>query len=280
MNNYDTLQRFLFENLPIRGALIHLNQTYRSISDIHPYPATVHQLLGQMLAASALLSASLKYSGSLILQTQSDGAVQPLVAQCTDQLHLRGMAHWDEKRLTRETENLLGKGHLGITIIPNDGKQRYQGVVALEDCDLATSIESYFLQSEQLATCICLFASEQSAHGLMLQQMPEHLDNLNELWEELTTFAKSLTAIELTNLSNEEILYRLFHDHDIRLFEQTPVCFRCRCSIEKMEDALRNFGKTDALELLKTHRVIAVSCEFCNRHYEFDKVDVERIFHS
>lgn len=280
MATRDNLQRFLFEKHNIRGEIVHLNATFNAIKKIHPYPLPIQQLLGKALAAVSLLSATLKYEGSLILQTQGDGPVNPLVAQASHQLHLRGLAKWDDEQIINlhEPTKLLGQGHLGITIIPDGKGERYQGVVQLVDDDLAASLENYFSQSEQLATRVWLFASETSAHGLLLQQMPEMTKDAINIWDELTTLGSTITAEELNHLSNEEILHRLFHEYDIRLFDHDPVCFRCQCSIAKMQQAIITMGREEANDLLKTHKTISVNCEFCNQHYEFDKVDVEQIF--
>lgn len=276
MRSNDRLQRFLFEKHNIRGEIVHLDATYHAIKDIHPYPQPVQKLLGQALAAVSLLSATLKYQGSLILQTNGSGPVDPLVVQCTDTLHLRGMAKYPEALTT--SENLLGEGQLAITIIPDNGKNRYQGIVNLIDDNLANSLEHYFLQSEQLLTKIWLFATEQSAHGIFLQQMPNKVPASQDIWDELCTLTETITLTELMKLSNKDLLHRLFHEHDVRLFDPTPTCFRCSCNIEKMEQAILTLGKSAAEDTLKTHKTISVTCEFCNQHYEFDKVDVAQLF--
>ncbi len=276
----DTLQRFLFENRGIRGELVHLAAAYRAIGDHHPYPKRVHQLLGQALAGTALLSATLKFEGSLILQSQGDGPVTLLVAQCNHHFHLRGLAKWQHNAdfSDAELEGLLGKGQLGITIIPDNSAERYQGIVTLDKAELSHCLEDYFQQSEQLPTLILLTADDTRAAGLLIQQMPDDDHFAEDYWQHVLTLAKSLTVDELLNLDNQTILHRLFHEEDIRLFSAEPVCFRCRCSTEKMEKAVVSFGKDEAQDILKTHNHVVVNCEFCNRHYEFDKVDVERIF--
>lgn len=274
----DTIQRFLFENYGIRGEIVKLQQSYLSILERHPYPLAVQQQLGQLLAASALLSGTIKYEGSLIIQTSTSGGINQLVAQCDNHYHIRGLAHWNKEQDPAALN--LGTGHLAITIIPKDNKDRYQGVVAVEQERLNHCIENYFIQSEQLPTRLWLFANEQFAVGLLLQKMPDSSTQDYPMWEHVSTLSETITADELSELNNEAILHRLFHQEDVRLFKDTPVSFQCSCSIPKMEQAILNLGYKDALALLSTHKMIEVNCEFCNRHYEFDKVDIERIFHQ
>jgi molecular chaperone Hsp33 len=274
----DTLQKFIFEHYGIRGSLVHLGRAYQSILDCHPYPTTVQQPLGQLLAAAALLAATIKFEGSLIIQTQTDGDIKQLVAQCNNQYHIRGLALWNEES---EAESLtIGQGHLAITMIPTDGSDRYQGVVALEAAHLNQCIQQYFEQSEQLPTRLWLFANEECAAGLLLQKMPDSKPEDYPQWENACILAETITAQELLYLDNETILHRLFHEEDVRLFRANPVSFQCSCSIPKMEQAIVNLGYEDAKELLLTHKTILITCEFCNRHYEFDKVDIEKIFRA
>lgn len=277
MRQHDILQRFLFEGSDIRGELVHLNACITALHERHPYPAPVLKILGQALAAVSLLSATIKFEGSLILQTQTDGPINLLVAQSDNNQHIRGLAKWDDERLA--SLDLLGHGHLAITIIPNNAKeQRYQGVVALEGDKLSIALETYFTQSEQLATKIWLASDQKISAGLLLQQLPGDKEQTGAFWEHLETLASTLTEQELLYLENEEILHRLFHQEQVRIFESTPVIFQCQCSIEKMEQAIRTFGQDEVDDILSKEQIIDVTCEFCNRAYKFDRVDITRIF--
>lgn len=278
MIEHDTLQRFLFEKTNIRGELVHLYASYQATSERHSYPLPVKQLLGEALTAAALLSATIKFEGTLILQIHGNGPINLLVTQSNQDLHLRGLAKWEGEIEPGSFAQLTGEGQLAITITPTQG-ERYQGIVKLTGTNLAASIENYFQQSEQLPTCLIIHANEHVAAGLLLQTVPDNLSTQGyDFWEHVITLARTLKAEELLNLSNQEILHRLFHEEDVRLFEAEPVSFRCGCTIERMERALRLFGYQEALDILKTNKVVTVSCEFCRRHYEFDKVDVERVF--
>lgn len=277
MIEYDTLQRFIFENTNVRGEIVRLRASYQAVSERHAYPKIVKELLGETLVAAALLSATIKFEGSLILQVQGDGPLKLLVAQSTHEHHLRGLAQY-EGEITEKTLSAIGKGQLVITIIPNKG-ERYQGIVEIKANNLASSIENYFFQSEQLPTYIFLAADAHGAAGMLLQNMPEVItEKTQNFWEHLMHLAHTLTTAELLQLSNEVILKRLFHEEDVRLFEAEPVSFRCECSLERMERALLIFGYEHTMDIFKTNKHVTVTCEFCNKHYDFDKVDIERIF--
>lgn len=276
MIEYDTLQRFMFEQTNVRGEIVRLRASYQAVSERHAYPKAVKQLLGEGLLSAALLSATIKFDGSLILQIQSQGPINLLVAQSTHDLHLRGLAKWDTT--INNLTPTFGTGHLAITIIRNES-ERYQGIVSLEANNLAASIENYFKQSEQLATYILLAADENTAAGILLQQLPDVVTESSEnFWEHINYLARTLTNQELLTLPNLEILKRLFHEEDIRLFDTEPVTFRCNCDIGRMEKAVAVLGETEAKKLLNEDKTITVTCEFCNYHYQFDAIDIAKIF--
>lgn len=276
MSEHDILQRFLFEESNIRGVIVRLRASYQAVSDRHPYPNLIKELVGEALTAVALLSSTIKFEGLLTLQTQGDGPVSLLVAQSNEQFHLRGLAKW-EGEIT-SLEQALGEGNLAITITPKQG-ERYQGVVKITSRSLAKTIEDYFQQSEQIPTCLMLSADENIAAGFLLQKMPDSMSlTQQDFWDHIVHLTRTLKATELLNLPNQEILHRLYHEENVRLFDAEPVSFRCSCTVERMENAIRLFGYQEALDILKTHKQVVVSCEFCNRHYSFDKVDIERIF--
>jgi molecular chaperone Hsp33 len=279
MLEQDNLQRFLFKDAHIRGEIVRLNKAYNAITERHPYPLPVQQFLGQALAASALLSATIKFSGRLTLQIQSDGPINLLVVQSNEQFYLRGLAKWQaEQEVNANFADAFGKGQLAITIVPTEG-ERYQGIVSLNSNSLASSLENYFHQSEQLPTCLCLFANDQAAAGILLQAMPsDTTEDRYQFWEHLIHLTRTLTVHELMALSNQTVLKRLYPEEDIVLFDAEPVTFRCDCSITKMERALLVMGEQEANTILQTNQHITVTCEFCHYHYNFDKADVARLF--
>lgn len=276
--NADTLQRFIFENANVRGELVRLNSSYHAVGQRHPYPLPLQRLLGEALAAAALLSATIKFTGSLILQVQGDGPVNLLVVQSNEQFHLRGLAKWQGETVPDNFIQATGKGYLAITITPEQG-ERYQGIVALGQENLAGCLQAYFAQSEQLPTYILLVSDAEQVVGILLQIIPSaETTGFNLFWQDVKNIAETFTAHDLLSLSNEDFLKQYFPNRDIRIFTPDPVSFRCSCTVEKMKEALRLYGYGEAKEILKTNRYVTVTCEFCHHHYDFEKADVEQIF--
>lgn len=287
MNNKDIIQRFVFGNANVRGEIVRLEHSFQTIMEQHQYPALIQQLLGQFLVVSALLSAIIKFKGRLTVQLQSSHALRLLLAQCTDDFHLRGLAQWKENLTEDNLLSELKKGTLVISVNSNARNQRYQGVVAWQGDSIAQTIEGYFKNSEQLPTRLWLAINETTAAGLLLQALPndsassmtsEKEQHSAEEWEHLTCLAGTLTSEELLTLENENLLYRLFSQEEVRLFESAPVIFYCECSVKRSENAILLLGREEAEEELKDKQAISVTCEFCNKTYTFDRVDVENIF--
>jgi molecular chaperone Hsp33 len=276
MHNKDTLQRFLFENSNVRGIFVHLGNSYQTALSRYDYPDEVARELGQALAAGTLLSATIKFDGSLIMQTQSEGPINMLVAQCNNKRHIRGLARWQAQSLAAQPTDLYGPGHMTITI-DNRNDERYQGIVSLSGGSLARAIENYFKQSEQLQTHIWLAADQEQAVGMLLQHLPGREPDA-DTWNRIETLGGTLTSEEMLNLSTTEVLYRLFHEEEVRLFEEEPVSFRCSCSRDKVADMLRTLGPVEVRDILAEEGKIEVGCEFCNQQYEFDAVDAEELF--
>jgi molecular chaperone Hsp33 len=273
----DQLHRFLFEELGVRGELVQLGASWRAVRDNRDYPAAVAAQLGQGLAAVMLLSGTIKFSGSLIMQVQSSGPLNLLVAQATDQRTLRGLAHWQAEVPAGDLGATFGDGRLVITAEAPSG-ERYQGIVALEGTGLAEALGNYFQQSEQLSTRLWLACDGEHAAGLFLQRLPGETSEDSDGWERLGALAETLRAEELTTLPAIELLRRLFHEERLRVFEPEPVAYRCGCSRDRIETVLRAMGERDLQELLQTEGRIAADCEFCGREYLFDAVDVAALF--
>lgn len=278
MQRSDTLQRFLFEHSNVRGIFIHLGNSYQTILGRYDYPAEVGQQLGQALVASSLLSSTIKFDGSLIMQTQSSGPINMLVAQSNNQHQIRGLARWQDELLAEKPCNLYGDGHMTITI-DNKNDERYQGIVDLTGGSLARAIENYFKQSEQIQTHIWLAADGQQAVGMLLQHLPGKEPD-QDIWNRIEALGTTLSNEEMLSLSTEEILFRLFHEEEVRLFDAEPISFRCSCSHDKVADMLRALGPDEVHDIIEQEKKISVGCEFCNQQYEFDRVDAEQLFAS
>lgn len=279
MRQGDTLQRFLFEHSNVRGIFIHLNASYAAVSERYDYPLPVRQQLGEALAASALLGATIKFSGSLIMQVQGDGPISLLVAQCNNDRQMRGLARWQADRISGEMTSPYGNGRMVITIDSATSDERYQGIVGVEGGRLNKVIERYFEQSEQLQTRLWLTANDDQAVGMLLQHLPG-VDPDPDLWERIEALGATITEEEMLALPTEDILYRLFHEESVRLFDPEPVSFRCSCSREKIVTMLRALGSDEVHDILREQGKVSVDCDFCNQHYAFDSVDVEEIFAS
>ena len=273
----DCLHRFVFEHSDVRGELAHLDATWQAVLERKEYPPPVRDLLGQAIVAATLLSATIKIDGSLQLQLQGDGPLSLLLVEVTAQRTLRGLAHWDGEVPAGTLLDQVGDARLTLTIDPGSGGERYQGLVAIEKESLAATLEDYFQQSEQLATRLWLAADEERACGMLLQRLPgKSVDD--EDWEHDVCLGETISADELLHLSTRDLLHRLYHEQDVRLFEAEPVSFRCTCSRERIATMLRGLGYAEVQDILEEQGNVSVNCEFCAQGYVFDPVDVERLF--
>lgn len=276
MTGGDSFQRFLFEEIGIRGEWVRLDDSWHTVLGRHDYPELVRAQLGQAMAAVLLLSATIKFKGSLIMQAQGDGPLCTLVAQATDRKTVRGIARWRGEVPDGPLAAVFGTGNLVLTI-QNDASEPYQGIVPLEGQNLAAAIELYFSRSEQLATRLWLAANEHAAAGLFLQQIPTHPCEADD-WDRVALLAGTVTSSELLQLTGDALLHRLFHEEHVRLFEPEAVTFRCSCTRERIERVLVAMGRSEINEIIHEHGQIDVYCEFCNRLYRFDAVDAAGLF--
>jgi len=273
----DTSLRCLFEDADIRGETVHLDAAYREILSIHEYAPGVNRLLGEFLAAAVLLSTNLKYEGRLILQVRSEGQIPLLMVECDHLLQVRAIARGAQEATSDDNAQLLTNGQLAITIDPSSG-QRYQGIVPLVEDSLAHSLDAYFEQSEQLKSRLWLAADGDRAAGLLLQQLPSQVtpDDTERLqqWEHACSLAATVRDEELLQLRAEELLYRLYHEDAVRVFQPAPVSFRCSCSRERTRNALASLDPGEVEELLEELGSIIMDCEFCNQQYRFTREDL------
>jgi len=277
----DSLQRFMFEHAAVRGEIVHLEATWKAVLERRDYPPALRTVLGELMAAAALLSATLKFSGSLIMQIQGGGPVRLLVVECGADLTMRAMAHWEgDLAEGAALPELVGEGRFVITLDPKKGGQTYQGIVDLEGGSVATVLENYMQRSEQLDTRIWLAAGSHGAAGMLLQKMPDGPEADKEAWNRAVHLGATVKPRELLDLSAREIIHRLFHEEDIRLFDSTPVHFGCTCSRERVANTLRMLGYDEVHSLLDEIGYIEADCEFCNQHYVFDVVDAVQVFAS
>jgi molecular chaperone Hsp33 len=303
------LQKFIFDGMPVRGMIVRLTDSWQQVlqrrADSGGWSPAVRDTLGQMAAASVLMQANLKFNGALILQVHGDGPVKLAVAEAMSDLRFRVTAKVqgevaDDARFG-DLVNQHGHGRCAITLDPLDrqpGQQPYQGVVPLESPDggpvgdVATMLEHYMRQSEQLETRIVLAADGNAACGLLIQRLPvEGQGNLAgesalaqkaevdaEAFTRIAHFAATLTATELLTLDVPTILHRLFWEEPLRVFEPQSPQFACSCSADRVRQMLRNLGRDEAESILDERGDIEIGCDFCGNQYRFDAVDVGALF--
>ena len=284
MKNNDTLQRFLFDGTDIRGEITSLSASYQDMTATKNYPPPIKNLFGEFLAAASLIGASLKYPGLISVQAKGDGPVSMIMAECNQKQQLRGIVRGNFEEEMPEHEitslsNLLGAGTLAITIEPEQG-ERYQGIVPMEFDNLSRCLEFYFEQSAQLPTKIKLASSSSRASGILIQQMPESSvsgQNQDD-WQHFSSLLETLKPEEQTTLSHNEQLYRLFHQDDVRLFECQNISFFCSCSLKRIESALISIGLEELLLTCKEQGSIKITCQFCDKEYQFTKDQIIHIF--
>ena len=262
----------------MRGEIVHLDATWRAVLERRRYPAPLQSLLGDMMAAAALLSAILKFEGSLIMQMQGNGPVQLLVVEATSEHTLRATAKWEGDLAQGNVTELLGAGRFVISIVPSGGKQTYQGIVAIEGDSIAQVLEHYMAKSEQLETRLWLASDSQQAAGMLLQKLPAAPTQDEDAWNRAKQLGETIRREELLSLPAREIIRRLYHEEDVRVFESRPVAFRCSCSRERVTSMLRLLGHDVVKSIIAERNTVEVDCEFCGRHYTFDAVDAEQVF--
>ncbi|HEU5435326.1 MAG TPA: Hsp33 family molecular chaperone HslO [Telluria sp.] len=294
----DTLQKFIFDNAAVRGEFVEISDTWREIQSRQAYPAAVKTVLGEMVAAAALLSANLKFNGAIVMQIHGDGPVRLLVVECDSELRLRATAKLaedaevaDDATLT-DLLNVSGKGRFVITLDPADkmpGQQPYQGIVPLDGEDMATVIENYMLRSEQLDTRLWLGANDSVSRGLLLQKLPRHSgkdDQVKqasaeedlETWNRAVTLASTLKQEELLSTDIQTLMNRLFWEETIRVFDPQHPQFHCSCTRDKVGNMLKMLGQAEVDDALAELDTLSIDCDFCGKHYEFDKVDCAQLF--
>ncbi len=278
----DLIHRFMLERAGVRGAIVRLGGVWNAVCRQASYPAALERFLGENLAASALFTGHIKSGTSLSIQLRAGGPLTSLYAECSASGELRGLAHWQEPLPDPlRLHDLQSPAHLAITLEQSSG-QRYQGMVPLESTSLDLAFESYFQRSEQLPTRVRLAADHVHCSGIMIQQLPgEGGDNPTDDpdgWPRAGVLLDTLTRQELLELDPETLLRRLFHEDGVRLFKARPLRFGCRCSQDKVEQMLRHLGRDEAAAAVHEQGQLEVTCEFCNRNYRFDLVDLERIY--
>jgi molecular chaperone Hsp33 len=284
------VQPFSIEGANVRGRLVRLGQAYSEVLGNHDYPIQVAGLMGELTAMTVALADSLKYDGLFILQTQSDGPISMMVVDVTSTGTMRGYARFDKKKLAdvedqSSVPQLMGSGHIAFTVDQGQDMERYQGITALEGASLAECAQTYFRQSEQLETAILLAANPtiKQAAALMIQRMPTSgksakqrliltVEEDDDSWHKAVVLMSSMTTVEMLdpNLNSWDLLYRLYHDDGIRLYDNKPLRFQCRCSSDKVSATLASFPPEELSDMKTKDGLIVATCEFCRTDHKFD----------
>lgn len=283
----DALTRFVFEDAAVRGAFVALPDTVRAVLACHPYPPALARVLAELLAASALLASTLKFTGSLIAQLQGDGPVRLLVVECTDTLAMRAMAQWDPERTAAlgpdaSLADLAGgpaHGRLVLTLDPKGAGTIYQGIVTLESGSVAGLVEHYLATSEQLASRLVLAAHGGRAAGLLVQRLPGATEEDDATWQRAQAAVDAIAPeLLLAGAPATTLLGTVFPEDDVRVFEPRTAAFSCSCSRERVENALRIAGAAEVESILAERGDVEVTCEFCNRRYTFSPDEARAVF--
>ena len=281
MKESDTLQRFIFEHAHIRGEIVHIEKTYQTIMNQRYYPPMVKNLLGEAIVSCLLLASTIKFEGSLSLQFQGDERLPLLLVQCDHELNIRAFAKFTEDLEIIDYATAFLKGQMVLNITPNNQTQTYQSMVPIQATSMSENLMTYFAQSEQIATRVWLAVNEDMAAGMLLQLMPgEDTLQREQFWEYAVQLGQTVSEEELLTLDNQTLLYRLYHETDLRVFESRQTRFQCRCNPEKMKQVITILGEEEAKELIKEEGTVTVNCDFCNQKYTFDPIDVTMIFHK
>jgi molecular chaperone Hsp33 len=294
----DTLQRFIFENAAVRGELVEISNAWQEIQARHNYPDAVRTVLGEMVASAALLSANLKFNGSIVMQIHGDGLVQLMVVECDAALRVRATAKLAPDTVVPDDAtiaqlfNAHGKGRFVITLDPQDKvprQQPYQGIVPLVGDDMATVIENYMLRSEQMDTRLWLAADDKVARGLLLQKLPRHSNGEGqvqqateeedlETWNRAVSLASTLKRDEMLVTDIATLMHRLFWEETLRVFDPAHPQFHCTCTRERVGAMLKTLGKAEVDSALADLGTLSINCDFCGKHYGFDAVDCAQLF--
>lgn len=283
---HDALHRFLFNKSDIRGELVSASDTLQQILGDHNYPEPVRHLLGELLVCTSLLTATLKFEGDITVQIQGDGPVHLAVINGNHNQQMRGVARMNSDiPAGAGLRELIGKGVMVITITPEKG-ERYQGIVALEGETLEACLDDYFRQSEQLPTSLFVRVAEHDgklqAAGMLLQALPASADvrtpeETKAIFSHLLQLTATISSDELFTLDAETILYRLYHEEEVVLYEPAAIRFHCGCSRERCADTLVTLPQEDVAHILQEDGNIDMECEYCGTHHIFNERDIRDI---
>ena len=274
----DVVVPFVFESLPVRGALVQLESAWRRMQEGHQYAKPVTEILGHAAAATTLIAQSLKFDGSVTMQISSQGPLGMVVMQATDDLDIRGMATSHDIEEEAQFAELVEGAHCAVTVDAGAMERPYQGIVEINPESLAASFENYFDRSVQVPSHMVLQHTDSHCGGILLQQMPGEQPANEDDWRRLGYLIATLRSQDLSEGATPELLHMLFAEDDVRMFQHRSVRFHCRCTQARVEEVLRFLGEEETRAALKDVGRVDVTCEYCGKVRSFDPVDVSRVF--
>jgi molecular chaperone Hsp33 len=288
----DQLKKYLFEDRSVRVQAVRLHDTWLAAQENHQYPPAVQRLLGELMAAAALLAANIKFEGSLLLQIQGSGPIALLVVECQSDLSLRATVKIREGHAVPADGNMQsllnpdGQGRFIVVLDPRrkvPGQQTYQGIVPLEGDTVAQALQHYMKASEQLDTRLWLQADTQHAAGLLVQRLPDQggaarAESTADTLARAIVLADTLEPDELVRTDIDTLIHRLYWEETLIAFEPIPVRWHCTCTRERVSSMLRTLGEREVQDILAEQGNVRVTCDFCGKPYEFDAVDCSGLF--
>ncbi|WP_321324535.1 Hsp33 family molecular chaperone HslO [Thiomicrorhabdus sp.] len=275
----NSVQRFLFKELNIRGQHIQLQESWQEMIKDRHYPNSIVKLLGELTAISVLLANGMKHKGRITMQIQGSGPISLLVVDVTHDLKIRGVAKTNKDITTESSmDELLGDGQILMTLENTQTEHHFQSYVPREGNSVAEAFETYLSQSEQLPSKLWLAADENSLGGVLIQKMPETDGHDEDGWQRIMQIATTVKDEELTTLGSEELLHRLFHEELLELFAADNVVYECPQDKERVTNMLLSLGEEEVRKVLEEQGEIVIHNEMCNYHLRFNKEDIDALF--
>lgn len=274
----NSIRRFLFKDLDIRGQYLSLDSTWQEINQNRGYPEVIRNLFGEVAALSVMLANGMKHKGNLTIQIQGNGYINLILVEVTHDLKIRGMVRTKDDENLAKDDDLFGKAMIVATLYNSQTDKHFQSIVPRNPKGLVQTFEDYFATSEQLESRIWIASNKDNLSAMLIQKMPEDKNHDSENWDRVTTLAQTITDEELIKLDAQSILHRLFHQEVLELFDEKFVKYECLQNKDKFEKVIFNLGEKEARKLLDENGEIAIHNEICNKHIFFNAKDLDRIF--
>ncbi len=275
----NTIKRFLFKDLNIRGQHIQLNEAWQEMIEDRHYPAPLLSMLGEITAITAMLASGLKHEGKVTVQVQGKGPVNLLVVEATNDLDIRGVAKTNAMITEQHTvDDLLGDGQILVTLENKMTQTHFQSYVAREENSIAKSFETFLTQSDQQPSKLWLSANETGVGGVLIQKLPASQDIDTDGWERVHMLSNTVTAEELIMLDSETLIHRLFNEELVELFDGQPIQYHCPKDNSRVDNMLLSLGKAEAQKIIDEQGEIVVHNEMCNFHARYNQDDINKLF--